>query len=480
MLENFLTPKAYQALQAEKARRAVIRLTPRYYEGNDPAEFISREMVIPETGKPLELHPEQADVLHAMSHQTNGAFDYSTWLYSAPKKSGKTTIGAGVALWQACRVPDGNIYIIGNDQKQADNRMMQAIRYAITHNPRLQKRARLVRYEVYLDNGTKIESIPVDPRGEAGMNPTGLFWTEAWGAIGNRPEMLWTEAALSPARAGQSFKFIESYAGFKGESLILERLYDSIIVSGKPHDSIPEVYTNGKSIGYWCTRHYMPWQVANPDYYVQEERENTPAEYKRVHGNVWADATAAFVPIEWWIACKSDYTLNKNEGVIMGVDAAATSDCFAVTLVSRHDNDVYVHYAQKWTPPKGGAIDFREPEAEIRRLLKEYNVLEVAYDKHQLVDMMQRLRSEVYAPTREFSQFGDRLVGDKRLYDMIRDRRIHHHGDIDLQEHIKNAASEIDKHENKLRIVKGSNGGKIDLAVALSMATHRTFTYAMD
>jgi phage terminase large subunit-like protein len=435
-------------------------------------------MVIPETGEPLILHPEQAAVLRAMSHQTNGAFDYSTWLYSAPKKSGKTTVGAGVALWQACRIPDGQIYIIGNDQKQADNRMMQAIRYAIDHNPRLQKHVRKVQFTIYLDNGTKIESIPVDPRGEAGMNPTGLFWTEAWGAIGNRAELLWSEATLSPTRTGQAFKFIESYAGYKNESLILERLHQSIILNGKPHDSIPELYANGQSVGYWCTRRYMPWQVEHPEYYVQEERENTPSEFARMHGNVWVDSVSGFVPSEWVAACKSEYTLEKNEPVIIGVDAATTSDCFAVTMVSRRDKDVYVHYSRIWTPPKGGTIDFREPEAEIRRLIHEYNCLEISFDAYQIFDMMQRIRDEEVVNARAFSQAGDRLLSDKRLYSLIRDKQLHHHGDTDLVRHITNAAAETDKAEGKLRIVKRSPEAKIDACVALAMSAHRCFAYA--
>ncbi len=490
MLKSYLTPKAYQSLQAEKARRAVSRLTPRYYEGDDPVEFISREMVIHETIKPLHPVPEQADVLRAMSHQTNGAFDYSTWLYSAPKKSGKTTIGAGVALWQACRVPNGQIYIIGNDQKQADNLMMQAIRYAIEHNPRLQKHARIVRFTVYLDNDTKIESIPVDPRGEAGMNPTGLFWTEAWGAIGNRPELLWSEATLSPARAGQSFKFVESYAGFKGESLILERLYESIIKQGKPHDRIPELYTNGSSIGYWCTRRNMPWQVDHPEYYAQEEREKTPAEYARIHGNVWADAQQAFVPIEWWKSCQSEYTTNKGDTFVMGVDAATTSDCFAVVLVCRHGDDVQTHYIRKWQPGRGekllfsnpnDPLDIEYPEGEIRRLIAEYNIIEIAYDEYQLHDLMTRIRNTEFVNCRPFPQGSARLMADKRLYDLIRNRHIMHRGETELFEHMNNAAAEINRQENTLRIVKsGDTSKKIDLVIALSMASDRAFTYAMD
>lgn len=447
------------------------------YIGDDPVEFIQHELVIPETGEPLVMMPEQITVLRAMSHRTNDEFDYSTWLYSAPKKSGKTTIAAGVALWQALRVPDGQIYIIGNDQRQADNRMMQAIRYAIDHNPRLKKHCRIVRYTIYLDNGTKIESIPVDPRGEAGMNPTGLFWTEAWGAIGNKPEMLWSEAALSPTRTGQAFKFIESYAGFKNQSLILERLYNSIILSGQPYPDVPELYTSGKSIGYWCKRHTMAWQQ-DPAYYAQEEKENSPSEFRRMHYNEWADAVETFVPAEWIAACKTDYPSDSGEPVVIGVDAATTSDCFAVVMVSRRDKDVYVHYSKIWKPPQYGMIDFREPEAEIRRLIHTYNVAEICYDPYQLHSLMTRIRDEEVVNARPFAQGGDRLLSDMRLYGLIRDRKLHHKGDSDLVQHIANASAEIDKSEGKLRIVKRAPDLKIDACVALSMAAHRTFSYA--
>lgn len=447
-------------------------VTPRPYDGPDPVEFIHREMVIPETGLPMILDQEQADVLHAMSSRDeNGHYNYSTWLYSAPKKSGKTTVAAGVALWQALQVPDGQVYIIGNDQKQADNRMMQAIRYAITHNPRFTGRARIVRYTVYLDNGTKIESIPVDPRGEAGMNPTGLFWTEAWGAIGARPELLWTEAALSPTRAGTSFKFIESYAGYSGQSLILERLYESIIKNGAPYAGVPELYTNQGSIGYWCTRRYMPWQVAQPEYYIQEAQEKTPSEFNRIHNNQWSSSSEAFIPAQWWDACEVNSLSDlAGHGVIIGLDAAVENDCFALVVVSMSpDGKPQVRECKIWTPPKGGQINFADVEAELMRLFKAYHVAEVAYDPYQMASMAQRLGDNVF--WRPFLQGVQRLVADKRLYDMIRDTRIEHLFDLELKQHIINADRKPE--EDKLRIIKRLQSHKIDACVALSMAVDR-------
>lgn len=433
-------------------------------------------MVIPETGKALILHPEQYDVLSAMSHQTNGAFDYSTWLYSAPKKSGKTTIGAGVALWQACRIPNGQVYIIGNDQKQADNRMMQAIRYAIDHNPNLSQHARVVRFTVYLDNGTRIESIPVDPRGEAGMNPTGLFWTEAWGAIGSRPELLWSEAALSPTRTGQAFKFVESYAGYRGQSLILERLYDSIVQGGQPHATIPELYTSGKSIGYWCTRLNMPWQIEHPEYYEQEAKENTPSEFRRMHNNEWSASSESFIPIEWWDACKVNVLpdMRSHQGVVLGVDAAVDSDYFALVMVSTQGGKYQVRYCNVWKPPKDGKIDLKEPAAEILRLSKLYNVECVAYDPMHMQYMAQLLGDNLH--WYEVNQGAARLVCDKYLYDVIRERQIEHDGSYpELREHLTNADKKPE--DSRLRIIKRVAGKHIDAVIALSMAIERASAY---
>ena len=399
------------AAEQERRRRAALTDTPSFQYAN-PADFIGAEVYDPDSGNRLTLHPEQRAVLEAMSERDEaGNFKHSLWLYSAPKKSAKTTIGAGVALWQAWQVPRGEIYIIGNDQRQADNRMAQIIRYTILNNPKMKSRVNITKssFKIDLDNGTRIDIIPVDPRGESGMNPTGLFWTEAWGAMGARAEMLWSEATLSPTRSGQSFKFVESYAGYAGESTVLERLYDGVIKRGLPHASIPELYTNGASIGYWCTRRYLPWQD-NPAYYAQEALSKTPEEFDRQHGNIWQSATQSLLPMEWFDACKGDIALT-SRNVIVGADAAVSNDCFALSVVGKQGDKLAVFRTYIWYPPPGGQIDFEQPKQTIRDLAKEFYVLEVAYDPHQLASMMQELRREGIN-CKQFLQNEDRLISD--------------------------------------------------------------------
>lgn len=449
----------------------------------DPVEFLETELYIPETGKAIELHPEQRAVIRAMlAKGADGKFLYSTMVYSSIKKSAKTTIGGGLALWQALRVPNGRVYIVGNDLQQADNRMMEAIRYCCRTNPRLAARTKIIKNSIHIDNGTQILAVAVDAAGEAGSNPTGIFWTEAWGAKLKKHEEMWSEMALSPTRQGDSFKFVESYAGHSGESNILERLYLSGVHDGKKLDPeiSPELFVNGRLIVYWNTRKYLPWQQDNPEYYAQEQREKTPEEYARQHENKWASASSPFIPIEWWDACKGELPpLRRDQPVVVGIDGASTNDCFAIVVVSRTGERLELRESRVWVPD-GTPIDFREPENYIRDLAQRYSVVAWAFDQTHLRDMTQRLGREGLGYFEEFNQNKPRAVADKHLFDIIRDRRIVHDGtQFEVRQHLLNASrrAENSSTQDVLRIVKRNERAKIDLAVAASMACERAAFY---
>lgn len=463
-----MTPRELEEIDA------ILSVSSDYVPPDNPADYMEAEFYIPETGAPIVLETEQRQVLKAMSARDGDTFKYMTWLYSAPKKSGKTAIGAALALWQAERIANGEIYIVGNDLKQADTRMNQAIRYSVQHNPRTVG-WKVIRNTIYTPNGTRIEAVPVDPAGEAGANPTGIFWTEAWGARLRKHQEMWSEMVLSPTRAGDTFKFVESYAGFRGDSVVLERLFNNVVKPEHAIAGLPECYHHGPLFAYWCTRRIMPWQRGQLArvYYHQEEIDKHPDEMRRVHGNEWVDSTSVFVPVEWWNACQQPLPalLDKQPWVI-GVDAAVTSDCFAIVGVTRNENEVAVRYCNIWQPPKDGEIDFAEPEAELRRLCAEHNVVQIAYDKTELQDMAQRLRRDGVSWLKKFDQGAARASADKQLYDCIRERRILHSGEPGLTEHIKNADADINKHENRMRLIKRAENLKIDAAVALSMAVH--------
>lgn len=189
------------------------------------------------------------------------------------------------------------------------------------------------------------------------------------------------------------------------------------------------------------------------------------------------DTTERFLPsMILWDGCKEDLPpLDRFTPIVLAADAGVTNDSFGLIGVSRHPHrpdDVAARFARVWYP-RGRPLDFDLIEQEIIDLCAAWNVVQIAYDAYQLHQMMTGLQNKGIAWTKPFNQGGDRLIADKQLLDLIMQRRLAHDGDVELRSHIDNADRKTGDEAGKLRLVKRTMQGKIDLAVALSMGTHR-------
>lgn len=449
-------------------------------------DWAQSNFYIPELDGPIELYPYQIAVLNEAHRKENGRYVYNIVLWSDIKKSSKSTIAAIVALYRAYSLKWGSIKIIANDLKQADSRVAMYLRRAISLNPEMRD-IRQVNYKTILPNQTTIEAIPIDPSGEAGGNDDLIIFSELWAAKHKAIMQMWTEMTLSPTKFGYSQRWIETYAGYSGESPILEQLYDRGVKNGKRldlsydnHDlSNLEVYREGDMLCLWNTVPRLPWQT--DEYYASEERTLLPSEFQRVHRNQWISSVEKFVNILWWDNCREDIGPLSNEPVVIALDAAKGSqsevpaDCFAMMVVSR-DNKIKVRYCGIWQAPRGQLLDYTPIKQELIRLCQTYSVIEVAYDPYQLHDMATTMQREGIGHFREFGQQKDRLIADRQLQQLIIERGIAHDGNPLLREHIDNA--NVKNHgESGVRLIKRSHDKKIDAAVALSMAISRILYY---
>jgi len=493
-LEDLLSPEAKEELQLRQLREIVRQ--NKHAELLDPVLWIEKNFYIPELKGPIEFQPYQKAVLRESQRKDkDGKFIYSIVVWSDIKKSAKSTIAAAMALYIAHLREWASIKIIANDLKQADSRVAYYLRRAIELNPRMVDTVKQVRYKTTIQgNNSVVEAIPVDPGGEAGGNDDLLVFSEMWAAKHKAMEQFWTEMTLSPTKFGYSQRWIETYAGNQGEARILEQLYIQGVKEGKPldlsytdkqgkyHDlSDLEVYANGPLLCLWNTRPRCPWQTS--EYYASEAAVLTPNEFNRVHRNQWTSSTDTFVPPEWWHSCQADLpTLDKSQTIVLALDAGVSNDSFAMCGVRKWGTDgVDVVYSRRWLPPKGGKISFTNPdnpndrdtpEGEIRHLCEAYNVVMVAYDPYQLEDMANRLGREGVAWFFAFSQGSQRLTADSGLRILIREKRLRHDGNPVLTEHVLNAGAKIDSEDSKIRIVKRAAHLKVDLCVALSMASN--------
>ena len=404
----------------------------------------------------------------------------------------------------------GEVLFVGNDAKQARERGFAYMTQSIELNPNFNRKRRelpdawhmLDAEATCLFTGTEVKAVANDYQGESGANPIMTIWTELWGFIHKDDIRFWGELSPSPTRSN-SMRWIETYAGYEGESELLWGLYESSVLQGRQltagelggewsafpeapnSDSLVPCWVNEPAgiFAYWDSgegARRMPWQQGDHGarYYASEATTQTPSQFERLHLNRWVSAESAFIPIEWWDACQNPLPLQGGDltPLIVGLDAAVTGDSFGMVVVSRDpvnpENGIAVRLARKWDPPPGGAIDFRGPEDALRSLCAAFNVVEIAYDPYQLHDFATRLSRAGLGWFRSFSQGGDRLQADKTLYDLIVSRRIRHDGNAELRDHITNCNAKQSKDEdNRLRLVKKSDKRKIDLAVSLSMAS---------
>lgn len=287
---------------------------------------------------------------------------------------------------------------------------------------------------------------------------------------------------------------------------------------------------NAEMLMYWDSgldARRMPWQLdeRGQRYYQQQELTLLPAAFARLHRNEWVSDTSNFIQAEIWDACHDSTIPALEPGdrtpLVLGVDAATTGDCFGIVAVSRHParhDEIAVRAVKKWDPKEsGGVVDYDEAERFIRFLchgghmilgaggkpilhpkppfasvsvadpecerciagdwdVLGYNVVHVAFDPYQLEAMAQRLAKDRVVWVEGFSQAGDRLRADRSLYDMILTKKIWHRGieQADLRQHVLNAGAKLQKDQDStLRLVKINPNRKIDLAVALSMASAR-------
>lgn len=458
------------------------------------SEWILENFYIPETqDKRITLADYQIKAIdRATSKSKNGLFNYSLIVFSDLKKSAKSTIAAAVALRFAFTLQWGSIKIVANDLKQAQSRSYYYLVRALSLNPYLKAMQyngdmQVNRYTVKLNfSNTIIEAVPVDPRGEAGGNDDLIVWTEAWAAKSKAHQTMWTEMVISPGKFGKGFKWVESYAGFSGNSPILEPLYLNNVKPEYKIDKEFPFYKNDRTFVLWNQIPRLPWQTK--EYYAQQTKELTDSEFKRVHRNEWQSSTQKFIPDIHWQQCQTELqSLKPKEKLILAVDVGLSDDYFALIGVNKIRGKIAVRVVRIWKPTKGKKLLFTNPTSDkrkdveyptgfIKTLAKQYKILVVRYDPYQAEKLAEDMVRNRICNWESFSQLAEREKADSYLYRLIRDRDIIHADNSELTQHIKNADAQH-KGENRLRIVKRSQSLKVDLAVALSMAVYTVKDY---
>jgi Terminase large subunit, ATPase domain len=257
---------------------------------SSPISFVEEVLHDPETGKPFVLlEAERVFMQRAFALDDDGRLLYPELVYGAPKKSGKTTLAGIIVLVMVLLRNDarfGEGFCVANDYEQAQSRVFTVIKRIVAVSPLLKGEARITADRITFPAfDASIVAIASDAASAAGGNPVISCFDELWGFTSERATRLWDEMVTSPARR-ISCRLTTTYAGFSGESVLLEELH-------KRGMSLPEVGPSLRAgdgmLCAWHTEPVAPWQ--DERWLAEMRRSLRPSAFQRMILNLCVPKT---------------------------------------------------------------------------------------------------------------------------------------------------------------------------------------------
>jgi phage terminase large subunit-like protein len=430
-------------------------------ESLDIITFAEQHFFIPETRKPIVLLDwEKAifrDIFFAKIKPTLA-------LLGMPKKRGKSTIAAIVALWTLLFKPMAEVYIMGPDVQQGTLVVFDKIRKAVRMHKWLRAICKVRIDRIEYGDGF-IQVLPCNAT-SAGLNPDLVIFDELWQFTTTEAKRAIDEMTTVPTK--EMLTLIVSYAGYEDETdSPLYLLYKAGIdqAEGK-EEKDPKFYF------IWLTDYEgVPW--VTPNYLTLQKKRLRDSSFRRMHRNEWVSSEEQFID-----AATIDACINPNHSrgqkydgpVCIGLDVGPKHDCTAVAVVGKADDETLciVDHAV-FTPPKGGTLDLEKTFENLLVIYqKEYDIRAVYFDPYQAIRSAQTLRKkglrmvEYPQTVANLVQIADTLQG------LLKTGGLMLYESPELRQHLLNA--KVKEHTRGWRIVKSSEAQKIDLTIALAMA----------
>lgn len=427
----------------------------------DPIGFLEEYFILESTGKAIVLEDWQKKFLHDLLDDDS----ITLAVLSATKKTGKSTLAAGVALYiLMCWRKPVEILFIANSFTQTQTLAYKTLAYACENHPKLAKSCTVFKAgKIVVDStGAIARCIPTKAKSVAGAAPSLVVFDEAWG-LTEEDEDLWSELTSIPTK--RSLTLVASYAGLEGQSPLLERLYELGMSNDKPDDMLFLWSTNPK-LSSWVTDRYLNSQ----------RKKLLPHQFQRLFGNVFGSAAGAFISRETWDACFDPELKPLGPGstdlVHLGLDCGLRRDSAVLTACTKTGENSYAlaHFRQ-WLPGRGKKeeIELSNIYDYLLNLNTSFNVSGVWFDPRFLHSIAQRLRRKGINMIEISPQSSSVSRCYEFLYQTTKANKFSHYGEPILTTHIMNASA-VDGPSGIMLQKTGGRSKKIDGAVALSLA----------
>jgi phage terminase large subunit-like protein len=467
-------------------------------------------------GKPFVLEQWQKDYVSKLFGTMNGDVrQYRTSLLAIPRKNGKSTLCAGIALkLMFDGEPGAEIYSCAADRDQA-RLVFEMAKVCVENSPKLRSRLRVFRNSIVReDTHTTYKALSAEAFTKHGLNAHGIIFDE----LHAQPDReLWDVMTTSTGARRQPLCVAITTAGYDRKSVCWEIWRYALAVRDgaiKDQTFLPAIYA-AEPADDWTAE--TTWRKSNPNLGVSvklddlrvrcKRAQDMPSEentFKRLHLNMWTEQDTRFLQMSHWAqGDKPCPVMLDGRECFAGLDLATTYDTTCFCLLFPLDDGTFWAEPHFWIPEDnmrdrvkrdrvpydvwakagklhltpGNVTDFDQVRADIVALSKKYNIRQVAIDRwnaHQITTQLQGEGVNVLG----FGQgYGSMSSPTAALEAAVVGGKLLHGGHPVLAWQASNVAVQSDHQGNK-KPSKAKSTERIDGIVALIMALgiHATST----
>lgn len=437
----------------------------------------------------------------------DGTRRYREVYWAVPRKNGKTTTLAAIALYMM--IMDGEagaeVYCAATKMEQAKLLYSEA-NQMINASPFLKEELKTLRDGIFtLDKSCKLVPLGRDSKSMDGLNPSCCVIDEVHA---HKTSEIYDVLKSALGARRQPMIWIITTAGFDLSAWGYEQhRYAEKVVKGtiKDEEFLPIIYTVDDP-EKWDDP--TEWVKANPNLGVSVYEDNLAADCERAKKqpsqqanfktkrlNIWLASGETWIPIEDWRKC-ADHNLRiedfANDKCWVGIDLAEKSDVAALAICFRRGEHLYVffrlylneyevekpenqHY-RRWRDKgelivtDGNATDFDVIAHDLMEIHRKYKVIGVPYDPRFSSYFATKLL-ENGLPMIEVAQTSARFTEPIiQVENSVLENTLTHDGNSMVDWMMSNIVMRVSKFSGLRHPTKESNAEKIDGPIAMLMA----------
>lgn len=471
-------------------------------------------------GRTLELEPWQKFIVGSVfgwqRHDDNGVEirRFRTAYVEVPRKNGKTTLAAGIALYLLTSDDEdgAEIYAAATKMDQAKICHDEATRM-VKSSPHLRRVVKSFKNNLHIEGtASKFEPVSKDTDSLDGFNVHGAIIDELHA---HKTRDMWDVLETGTGARLQPLMLAITTAGFNRQSICfethdyVEKILDGVIVD----DTVFGVIFTIDEDDDWEDE--AAWAKANPNYgisvklsYIRDlvdKAKQMPSAlnaFLRLALDVWTQSETRWMDAERWASCGAMVDADGLRGrtCYAGLDLSSTTDVTALVLVfpPEVDGDPYQILCRFWVPEDGmtkrvkkdrvpydawvrqgfmsttpgDVIDYDFILHQIDQDAERYDLKEIAFDRWGATKLMTQMEDHGH----EIVQFGQGFASMsgpmKELEKLVLSQDLTHGGNPVLTWMAHNLVAREDPAGN-IKPDKEKSTEKIDGIVALIMGLDR-------